>query len=131
MTGWATKIIAMTEALGTLIRFVRIPRQHFDTVGVAPLIEPADFNTLLADKAFDIRWICEASAKQDAKAVISHRKNRIITRPYDRDTYKARYLIKNFFEKLKEFRGIAIRSAKTDQAIRPMIYLAAAVINLR
>nr|WP_268762531.1 hypothetical protein [Komagataeibacter europaeus] len=38
MTGWSTKIIAMTDALGNLVRFTLIPGQHYDTVGVAPLL---------------------------------------------------------------------------------------------
>jgi transposase len=116
VTGWATKIIAMTDALGNLVRFVLIPGQHFDTVGVAPLIEPADFQALLADKAFDVHWIRDALAQQDVRAVIAQRKNRIIKRPYDRDTYKARHLIENFFGKFKEFKRIAMRSDKTDPA---------------
>jgi hypothetical protein len=33
------KILALTDALGNLVRFVRLPGQRFDTVGVPPLIE--------------------------------------------------------------------------------------------
>ena len=60
MTGWATKIIALTDALGNLVRFTLIPGQHYDTIGVAPLIKQADFKALLADKAFDVHWIRDA-----------------------------------------------------------------------
>ena len=31
-----TKIVALTDALGNLVRFVLLPGQRFDTVGVAP-----------------------------------------------------------------------------------------------
>ena len=34
-----TKILALTDALGNLVRFVLLPGQRFDTLGVAPLIE--------------------------------------------------------------------------------------------
>jgi hypothetical protein len=34
-----TKILALTDALGNLVRFVLLPGQRFDTVGVPPLIE--------------------------------------------------------------------------------------------
>ena len=37
--GMTTKILALTDALGNLVRFVLLPGQRFDTVGVAPLIE--------------------------------------------------------------------------------------------
>jgi hypothetical protein len=49
--GMTTKILALTDALGNLVRFV--PGQRFDTVGVPPLIEGLAFDALIADKAFD------------------------------------------------------------------------------
>ena len=48
-----TKILALTDALGNLVRFVLLPGQRHDTVGVAPLIEGVEFGALIADKAFD------------------------------------------------------------------------------
>ena len=55
-----TKIVALTDALGNLVRFVLLPGQRFDTVGVAPLIKDIEFGGLIADKAFDSNWIIEA-----------------------------------------------------------------------
>lgn len=40
--------------------------QHFDRVGVAPLLAPTDFRTLLADKVFDVEWIRDELASQQA-----------------------------------------------------------------
>jgi len=34
-----TKILALTDALGNLVRFVLLPGHWFDTVEVAPLIK--------------------------------------------------------------------------------------------
>ena len=48
-----TKILALTDALGNLVRFVLLPGQRFDTVGVPPLIDGLAFGALIADKAFD------------------------------------------------------------------------------
>jgi hypothetical protein len=48
-----TKILALTDALGNLVRFLLLPGHRFDTVGVAPLIAGVEFGALLADKAFD------------------------------------------------------------------------------
>ena len=52
-----TKILALTDALGNLVRFVLLPGQRFDTVGVPPLIEGLAFDALIADKAFDSNTI--------------------------------------------------------------------------
>ncbi|POF61118.1 hypothetical protein KMAL_32670 [Novacetimonas maltaceti] len=131
MTGWSTKIIAMTDALGNLVRFTLIPGQHYDTVGVMPLLEPADFEGLLADKAFDVHWIVDTIRAQGARVVIPQRRNRLDRRPFDKALFKARHLIENFFCKLKEFKRIAMRSDKTDRSFAAMIYLTAAIINSR
>ena len=49
----------------------------------------------------------------------------------DREMYKWRHLIENFFCKLKEFKRIAMRADKTDQSFAAMIHLAAAIIHSR
>lgn len=36
--GLTTKTLALTDALGNLVRFVLLPGQRFDTVGVAPTV---------------------------------------------------------------------------------------------
>src|ERR1700694_3300829 len=41
--GMTTKILALTDALGNLVRFVLLPGHRFDTVGVPPLIEGLEF----------------------------------------------------------------------------------------
>ena len=66
-----TKILALTDALGNLVRFVLLPGQRFDTVGVPPLIEGLAFDALIADKAFDSNAIIADLDARGAKAVIS------------------------------------------------------------
>ena len=52
-------------------------------------------------------------------------------RDIDAEMYKWRHLIENFFCKLKEFKGIAMRADKTVQSFTAIINLAAAVIAAR
>ena len=125
------KILALTDALGNLVRFVLMPGQRFDTVGVAPLIEGIRFDALLADKAFDSNAIIAELNARGAKVVISQHPRRSQPLAIDTEIYKWRHLIENFFCKLKEFKRIAMRCDKTDQSFAAMIYLAAAVINSR
>jgi transposase len=126
-----TKILALTDALGNLVRFVLLPGHRFDTVGVAPLIEDIEFDGLIADKAFDSNWIIENLDQRGAKAVISQHPRRAAPIKIDEEIYKWRHLIENFFCKLKEFKRIAMRSDKTDKSFSSMIYICAAVINSR
>ena len=113
-----TKILALTDALGNLVRFVLLPGHRFDTVGVLPLIDGLAFDALIADKAFDSNAIMVDLDARGAKAVISQHPRR--ARPFviDQEMYKWRHLIENFFGKLKEFKRIALRADKTDQSSR-------------
>jgi transposase len=126
-----TKILALTDALGNLVRFVLLPGQRFDTIGVAPLIDGVEFDALIADKAFDSDAIIAALNERGAKIVISQHPRRSKPLAIDAEMYKWRHLIENFFGKLKEFKRIALRAEKTDQSFAAMIHLAAAVINSR
>ena len=124
-----TKILALTDAMGNLVRFELLPGHRFDTVGVAPLIEGVSFGALLADKASNA--IITALNERGAKIVISQHPRRTSPLPLDTELYKWRHLIENFFCKLKEFKRIAMRADKTDQGFMAMIHLGAAIINSR
>ena len=126
-----TKILALTDALGTLVRFELLPGHRFDTVGVPPLIDGIEFGGLIADKAFDSNDIVADLSERGAKVVISQHPRRTKPLKIDAEMYNWRHLIENFFCKLKEFKRIALRADKTDHSFAAMIYLTAAVINSR
>ena len=71
-----TKILALTDALGNLVRFVLLPGQRFDTVGVPPLIKGLSFEALIADTAFDSNSILAELNERGAKIVISQHPRR-------------------------------------------------------
>ena len=126
-----TKILALTDALGNLVRFVLLPGHRFDTVGVPPLIDGLAFGALIADTAFDSNTIIADLNQRGAKIVIAQHQRRTRKLPVDAEMYKWRHLIENFFCKLKEFKRIAMRADKTDLSFNAIIHLAAAVINSR
>ena len=126
-----TKILALTDALGNLVRFVLLPGQRHDTVGVPPLIEDVEFDSLIADKAFDANWIIADLNERGAGIVISQMPRRTAPLLIDKEVYKWRHLIENFFCKLKEFKRVAMRSCKTDESFGAMICLASTIINSR
>ena len=116
-----TKILALTDALGNLVRFKLLPGHRFDTIGVEPLLARVDFGGLIADKAFDSDAIIADLNERGAKVVISQHQRRTRKLLFDRDLYKWRHLIENFFCKLKEFKRIAMRADKTDNSFSAMI----------
>ncbi|HVB56070.1 MAG TPA: transposase [Candidatus Acidoferrales bacterium] len=62
--------------------------------------------------------------------VIPPRSNRNNPRTYDRELYKVRHLIENFFAKLKQFRAIATRYDKTARNFLTAVYLVTSIIRL-
>ena len=120
-----TKILALVDALGNLVGFRLLPGQGHDICGVEPLIRDREFGALLADKAFDADWRVKDLTERGSKVVIPSRSNRKAAREYDKEMYKWRHLVENFFCKLKEFKKVAMRAEKTDTSFSANIYLAA------
>ena len=129
--GITSKIMALTDELGNLIDFRLLPGQAHDLRGTAALIEGLNSGHLLADRAFDANWLRDRLTGVGIMAVIPPKSNRRFPAEFDRDTYKWRHLIENFFGKLKEYRGIAMRCCKTDESFSAFISLVAIVIRTR
>lgn len=117
--------MALVDALGNLIRFVLLPGQRHDSIGVEPLITGLDFEALIGDKAFDNNWLRTNLNERGAAAVIPSKADRARRIPHDAEMYKWRHLIENFFCSLKAFRRIATRYEKTDACFASLINLAA------
>lgn len=127
----STKIHALVDALGNPLAFILTPGQAHDLVGADALLPQMEADALLADKAFDaderVIKVLEAAGKIP---VIPPKSSRIYPRSYDKDLYKARHLIENFFCKIKQFRAIATRYDKTARNFLAAVQLVAAAIWL-
>lgn len=127
--GLSTKIHATVDALGNPLSFHLTPDRACDLDGADKLLPALVADTVLADKAYnaDERVIQRLEA-QGKTAVISPKRNRKQQREYDKELYKARHLIENFFANLKQYRAIATRYDKRAVNFLGAIYLAASVI---
>lgn len=120
--------MALVDALGNLARFVLLPGQRHDSIGVAPLLDGVALGALIGDKAFDSDCLRLELNERGALAVIPPNASRSSTISYDTEMYKWRHLVENFFQKIKEFRRIATRYDKTEASFAGMIHLAAAFL---
>ena len=121
----------MVDALGNPTGFFLTGGEAHDLVGADRLLPGMQANKLIADKAFDAdERVIEPLAAAGKSAVIPPKANRKSPRDYDRDLYKARHLIENFFAKLKQFRAIATRYDKTARNFLAAVHLAASAIWL-
>jgi transposase len=95
------------------------------------LLPQLNSDLLLADKGFDADQRVLIPWQQAGKiAVIPPKTNRKLKRGYDKELYKARHLIENFFAKLKQFRAIATRYDKTARNFLAAVHLVAVFIWL-
>ena len=121
----------MVDALGNPVGFFLTGGQAHDLAGADHLLPQMEADMLIADKAFDAdKRVLEPLAAAGKSAVIPPKANRTVQRDYDRDLYKTRHLIENFFAKLKQFRAIATRYDKTARNFLAGIHLAATTIWL-
>jgi transposase len=127
----STKIHATVDALGNPLGFYLTGGQACDLDGADVLLPQLDSDTLLADKGYDADERVLIPWQQAGKtAVIPPKANRKVQREYDKELYKARHLIENFFQKLKQYRAIATRYDKTARNFLAAVYLVAAAIWL-
>jgi transposase len=122
----------LVDALGNPVAFALSGGQAHDLVGADQLLPEMQADLLIADKAYDAdERVITMLARKDKGVVIPPKANRKIKRDYDRDTYKTRHLIENFFAKLKQFRAIATRYDKTARNFLAGIHLAATAVWLK
>lgn len=121
----------MVDALGNPVSFHLTPGQACDLDGADVLLPDLKTDTVLADKGYDAdARVIDVLKAQAKTAVIPSKRNRTTKRDYDKDLYKARHLIENFFALLKQYRAIATRYDKLKLNFLGAIYLAATVIWL-
>jgi transposase len=86
---------------------------------------------VIADKAYDAdERVLEPLQKAGKTAVIPPQANRTDQRSYDKDLYKVRHRIENFFAKLKQYRAMATRYDKRAKTFLAAVYMAASMIWL-
>ena len=127
----STKIHTTVDALGNPTGIYLTGGQACDLDGADVLLPQIEANIVLADKGFDAdERVLIPLQKAGKTAVIPPKANRKVQRDYDKELYKARHLIENFFAKLKLFRAIATRYDKTARNFLAAVHFAATLIWL-
>lgn len=121
----------MVDALGNPLALHLTAGQACELDGADVLLPDLAAPVLIADRGFDAQArVLEPLRRAGKTAVIPARAKRLQPRTYDKELYKARHLIENFFAKLKQFRAIATRYDKTKQNFLAAIHFAAVCIWL-
>ena len=119
--GLTTKIHALVDADGRPIRLMLTPGQAGDAPAAATLLEDlAPGATLIADRAYDTNAVRGLVAERGAWANIPPRTIRKGSFSFSAWVYRQKNLVERFFNRIKQFRGLATRYDR-----RPENYLAA------
>ena len=102
-----------------------------DVNAVDELLATVDADAFIADKAYDADRVIDTLKARNIQPVIPPRRNRNVQRDYDKQLYKERNLVERFFNKLKQFRGIATRYEKLAINFMAGVYLASSTILLK
>ena len=120
----------LVDALGNPVDVRLTPGQAHDLTCATPLLEEADPEALIGDKAYDADPLLDMLAQRDITPVIPPKANRKTPRNCDFALYCERNLVERFFNKLKHFRAIATRYDKLARNFLAAVQLACAIILL-
>ena len=95
------------------------------------MIDSADPNALIGDKAYDADPLLDTLARREIIPVIPPKANRKVQRACDYALYCERNLVERFFNKLKHFRAIATRYDKLARNFLAGVQLASVTILLK
>ena len=123
--GLTTKIHALVDAEGRPLRLCLTPGQTHDSQPAPDLLDDIeDGAILLADKAYDNNAVRSQLKAKGGWANIPPKRHRTSALPFSKWLYRYRNLVERFFNKLKQFRGIATRYDKKPENFLAAIKLA-------
>ena len=120
----------LVDALGNPVELMLTPGQAHDLACAEPLINNADPDALIGDKAYDADPFVDTLTQRGITPVIPPKANRKTKRACDFALYCERNLVERFFNKLKHFRAIATRYDKLAKIFLAGVQLASAIILL-
>jgi len=129
--GLTSKIHLMVDALGNTLKFIVGPGNEHDITRAKSLIQDIQNAAIMGDKGYDSDDFRSTIKHQNCEPVIPGKSNRIVPIEYDKELYKARHLIENFFAKIKNFRRIFSRFDKSIKNYTSFFAFAGALLWLQ
>jgi putative transposase len=122
--GITTKIHARVDALGNPLEISLTAGNANDCTEAPRILATAQAKAIIGDKGYDSNELISLIEERGMQVVIPPRKHRKIQRSLDKELYKERNLIERFFNRLKQYRGLATRYEKTSVSFLAMIHVA-------
>ena len=130
--GLTTKVMVSCDAVGKPLEITLLPGNACELDGADLLIPNIEADIVIADKGFDAdARVREPLTTAGKTAVIPSKSNRKNPLPYDKQLYRLRHRIENFFSKLKDYRAIATRYDKLARNYLAAIHLVAGLLWIK
>lgn len=120
----------MCDALGLPVKFIVTAGEVSDFKQAVQLLKNEQADYVIADRGYDSDDIVNHIRQMNAIPVIPPKSNRIIQHYYDKILYKDRNLIERLFNRMKQFRRIAIRFEKIKINFEALVFLACSYLWL-
>lgn len=104
--------------------------QAHDVTQAGEMLEDVRNKWVVADKGYDSNAVVAQIESQGSQAVIPPRRGRRLERSYDRDLFKARFLVEHFFARIKRCRRVATRYEKLAVTFLGMVLIACILVWL-
>lgn len=128
--GPSTKIHVVVDALGNPIKVELTEGQVHDVTQAPELLKEATSAFVLGDKGYDSDAVVAQIEAQGSQAVIPPRRGRRVARSYDRHLFRSRFLVEQFFGRIKRCRRVATRYEKLAVTFLGMVLLACILVWL-
>jgi len=129
--GFSSKIHALVDALGNLLKIIVTPGQQHEMTQAKPLLENIENTSVLGDKAYFCQEFFDYLISKNCTSIIPPRSNSKIKHDYDKHIYKERHAIECFFAKMKCYRHVAFRFDKSIRSFVSFISFVGVCIWLR
>jgi len=126
--GRNTKLHAVVDAVGHAVKLSLSAGQVNDcTQAAAMTTDVTSGEQLLADKAYDVDELRKTLEAKGVTICIPPKSNRKKPASYDKEIYKNRHFIENFFQRAKRCRRIGTRYEKTKVMFMAFVHLFASM----
>lgn len=124
--GLNSKPSALVDGLVRAVPRGLAPSPRAD-VKVAGAIVPPRGKRRVADKGYDSDGLCRLLEPAGIRTATPPRRHRRAPPSFHRGYYRLRYLVENFFQRLKRFRAVGTRYDKSDLFFGDAVHLAAVI----
>ena len=131
--GRSTKIHAVVDGLGNPLKVMLTSGEVHDSMAAVPLLEQIDLEgtVVLGDKGYSTKKIRKYITDRNAVCCIPSKSNEIEKHDIDKEKYKERALVENFWLKIKQYRRIAMRFEKLAARFLAFIHIACILLWLK